>query len=127
MYLPSSQYRSTSSVLTAWYARRRAASISASTSSNLCTEVSVVVRRDDVVAGCFAAFAGVLRDFVTALYLFANDGGRIVGRVEGSLHASKTAVTLYANAPREAVADLLVSPVRTASSPERSARRDRVR
>jgi len=79
------------------------------------------------MAPSFVAFVGVLRDFVTASYLFANDGGRIVSRVEGSLHASKTAVTLYANAPREAVADLLVSPVRTASSPERSARRDRVR
>lgn len=100
MYWPSSQYRSTSSVLIAWYARRRAASMSARTSSNLCTGASVVARRDGPMAGRFAAFAGVLRDFVTASYLFTSDSGRIVGKVEGGLRASKTAVTLHANAPR---------------------------
>lgn len=82
MYLPSSQYSSTSSVLIAWYARRRAASISARTSSNLRTAVSVTVRRDGARPGVFAAFARVLRDCVTASNTFANEGNEIVGGVE---------------------------------------------
>src|ERR1041384_749089 len=112
MYLPSSQYRSTSSVLIAWYARRRAASISARTSSNLRPGASVVVRRDGATAGCFAAFAGILRDIVTELA-----GSRSGRRRDGGGRASRVeeALTVYANAPLADVAELRVAPVPIAS------------
>jgi len=74
--------------------------------------------------GCFAAFAGVLRDFVTAPYLFSNED-QIVGSSSDRPLRVEEAVTLHANAPREKVVDLLVSPVPTASLHEGSARRDR--
>jgi hypothetical protein len=42
------------------------------------------------MAGCFVAFAGVLRDFVTASYLFSNEGDQIVGKFDAAgLRASK--------------------------------------
>jgi hypothetical protein len=74
--------------------------------------------------GCFAAFAGVLRDFVTASYPFSNED-RTVGSSSGRRLRAEEAAMLHANAPREEVADLLVSPVPTTSLHEGSARRDR--
>src|SRR3954470_1797016 len=65
MYAPSSQYRPTSSELMAWYARRRAASISARTSSNFGAAARVVGRRCSATTIGVPAFAEVLRDFVT--------------------------------------------------------------
>jgi hypothetical protein len=64
-YSPSCQYNLTSSTFTAWYARRRAASISARTSSNFRAGSSVVDRRLAAPTSCFPALDDFLRGFVT--------------------------------------------------------------